>query len=140
MGNVVYTGEMVDEAGVADDEFGCDVFDDSGSEFRRARGVERNDDDAAEEAAEESGDPVGGVGSPEHEALAGGDAAAVEFGGETAGEMGEFAVSGAIAADAAMSHNRCLVSVLEKIRDQAGEIRAHVTIIDALTKAFGSAS
>jgi hypothetical protein len=38
-----------------------------------------------------------------------------------------------------MRHNRCLVSVLEKVLDKAGEMGAHVTIIDARAKAFGSA-
>ena len=71
---------------VADDEFGGDVGDDAGGEVGRAGGVERDGDDSAEEAAEEDGDPLGGVVSPEDDAVAGEDVAAVELGGEAAGE------------------------------------------------------
>ena len=83
-------------------------MDDAGGEVRRACGVEWDGDDSAEEAAEEGGDPLGGVFAPEDDAVAGGDGAAVEFGGEAAGELGEFAIGGAVAAIAAMGDDRRL--------------------------------
>ena len=110
---------------VGDDELRGGVGDDAGGEAGGAGGVEGDDEDSAEEAAEEGGDPVGGVLAPEDDAVAGSDAAAVELGGEAAGELGELAVGGGVAAIAAMDDDGDLRWMEEKLCDKTGQVGTH---------------
>jgi len=116
---------------VGDQQPGTGIGDDAGGEFGRAGGVERDGENSAQQAAEEYGDPLGGVGTPEDDAVAGSDVAAVELGGEAAGERGELAVGGAVGAVAAMGDDSRLAGVRAKVIDEAGEVRPHGTRIDA---------
>jgi hypothetical protein len=109
---------------VGEDEPGGDVGDDVGGELGRAGGVEWDGEDAAQQAAEEGGDPVGGVFAPEDDAVAGDEVAAVEFGGEAAGEGGEIGVAGGVAADAVVAHDGRLATVAAEILDEAGQMGA----------------
>jgi hypothetical protein len=113
-------GEGGEMGGVGEDELGGDVGDDARGELGRAGGVEWNGEDAAQQAAEEGGDPLGGVVSPEDDTLAGGDTATVEFGGKSSGESGEFGVGGRVAAYAAIADDRRLPTVAAEIFDEAG--------------------
>jgi hypothetical protein len=137
MGGQVFEGEAVcgvggegaEEVSVAGDELRGGVGEDAGSELGGAGGVERDDEDAAEEAGEEDGDPLGGVGSPEEEAVAGDEGAAVELGGDAAGEEGELAIGGGVAAIAAMGDDGDLRWVLEEVCNETSEMRAHALMI-----------
>ena len=114
-----------EEGGVADDEFGGYFGDDAMGEVGGAGGVERDGEDAAEETAEECGDPVGGVFAPEDDTLAGEDAATFELGGEPACELGEVAVGGGVAPNAAVGYHRRLGGVGAEVLDEAGQVGTH---------------
>ncbi len=115
-------GEGGEAGSVGEDEPGGDVGDDVGGELGRAGGVEWDGEDAAEEAAEEGRDPVGGVFGPEDDAVAGDEVATVEFGGEAASEGGEIGVGGGVAAHAEVAHYGGLAAVAAEILDEAGQM------------------
>ncbi len=73
---------------VADGECGVYVGSHAGGELGGAGGVERDGQNAAQQAAVEGGDPLGAVFGPDEDAVAGADAALDEQSGKTAGELG----------------------------------------------------
>ena len=54
--------------------------------------------------------------------------AAFELGGDTAGEGGELAIGGGIAAVASVGDDRSLGGVAAEFFDEAGEVRTHRTL------------
>ncbi len=78
-------GEGGDLARIADDQERLNIGGDTGGEVERAGVVERDGDNAAQNAAKKGRDPFGAVFAPEENAVAFPDAAIFEFGGEAAG-------------------------------------------------------
>ena len=70
-------------------------MEDTQYEVGRGSMVHGNDDYAAVGASEECGDPSGGVGAPDHDAVAFVNFAGVEFAGETVSGISDVAVGGA---------------------------------------------
>ena len=91
-------------------------------------GVEGDGDDAALEAAEESGHPLQAVLTPEDDALAHGNFAADEFCGEAVGEGGEVSPRCGDLAVAAMNDEGARPAVAAEIVEEGGEIRAHIRL------------
>ncbi len=72
-----------------------------------------------------AGDPLGRVLAPKDDAVAGGDIAPVELGGESTCKLCEVGVGGRVAAHAAIAHDGDLPAVAAEIVDQAGQMRTH---------------
>jgi hypothetical protein len=65
-----------------------DIGNDAGGEFSRAGGIKWNGENAAQKAAEEGCDPLGGIITPKHDTLSGSDTAPVEFSRKSSREGG----------------------------------------------------
>ena len=100
------------------------VGDDAGGEVRGASGVERDGEDAAKQASEESGNPGCRVFAPENDALAGKDGAAVELGSEAPGEIRDLGVRRRMAAYSAVAHNSGLRPMTAEVFDEAGKVES----------------
>jgi hypothetical protein len=83
-------------------------------------GVKRDGEDAAHHASVEGGDPLGAVFRPEEDAVAGADAALGEERGETAGETGDFSVSGCAPAVALVTNHCDLATIAAKVVEECG--------------------
>jgi hypothetical protein len=115
--------------GVAEDVFGADFANDPVDEIERAGEIDRDGDDAAQEATEECGDPFGAVVTPEKDAVAFSDGAADELGGETAREGGELGVGDAMLTNAARGDDGDVARVIVEIGDEGGEIGARGQVL-----------
>ena len=110
---------------VGQDELGGDVGDDAGPEVGRTCGVERNSEDAAQQAAEEGRDPLGGVFAPQDDAVAGSDAAPFELGGESPSQGSKVDVGSGMPPHAAIAHDGRLPAVAAQIVDQTSQMGTH---------------
>ena len=68
--------------------------DDALGEIKAAGGIQGNHKHAAQDAAEERGNPLRAVLSPEHDAVTSDDLAAHQLGGKALGEVGKIGVGG----------------------------------------------
>jgi hypothetical protein len=74
---------------------GVDLLEDAANEVRRRSLVHGDNDYSAVSASEERSDPGGGVGAPEHDAVAFANLAGCQFTGETVSGVGDVAIAGA---------------------------------------------
>jgi hypothetical protein len=77
--------QLIDEDEIAYGHLGRDIGGDAGSEVGGAGGVQRNGENAAQQAAMKGGDPLRAVVGPDEHAVALHDAAAIQEGGKAAG-------------------------------------------------------
>src|ERR1039458_5797334 len=110
---------------VAHNQPGRDILDHARGKAGCARGIQRYGDDAAQQAAEEDADPLGGVLAPQHHAVAGNDAAPIQLRGKTPRNLCELAVGRRVAAIAAMRDYGSLRRVLTELLDESGQVRPH---------------
>ena len=103
---------------------------DACDEVGRALQVERHDDDAAEQAAEEGRDPLGAVRRPDDDALAATDAARFEFAREASGRLRDAPVRPALDAQPASVGEGVFVAALQEVFEVAVESRTHKTVAD----------
>jgi hypothetical protein len=118
-------GQARQQRAVGDQQARPRIGDDAQREGGIARGIERNRQHAAQHASEKRRDPLGAVLSPQHHALAAGDVAANQLGGETPRQLREIAISGGVAANAAMHHHGGLGAVAAEVFYERGQMRAH---------------
>ena len=100
---------------VAHGELRLDIRGHARSEIGAAVGIERNHENAAQDAAVERGNPFGAVLGPQDHAVAGADVFLFQQRCETAGEMRDVAVSGNAAPVALVANHRDLAIVAAKV-------------------------
>ena len=98
-----------------------DLLEDAMDEVEGGAVVHGDDDYAAEDRAEERGDPLGGVFAPDHDAVAFDDAARGEAAGEGMGEVEDLGVGeGFGAVSAALADSGVEAVRVEMLIEQLG--------------------
>ncbi len=98
-----------------------DLLKDTMREIEGGAVIHRDDDDSAENGAEESGDPRGGVFAPDHDAVTFDDVPGVEFAGEGVSEVEDSGVGeGFGAVSAALADGGFAAACLEIALEELG--------------------
>ncbi len=123
---------------VSGQQAGLGFRDDALGEVEAAAGIQRNDEYAAQHAAEECRNPLRAVLSPQHHALAAADLAPHQLGGKALRQGCQIAVGGNLSAIAAMDDHGSLGAVTSVIVNERGQMKAHNGVKYAISLARSS--
>ena len=110
---------------VADHKFRFYVGGHAGGEVRAAVGIERDNENAALDAAVKGGDPLCAVLSPQNHAIGGTDLFPGEQCGETAGLPGNITIGGNAPPVALVANYGDLAAVTPKVLNKCGQVVSH---------------
>ena len=90
----ILSGQLIEQQGIADGQFGLHIGGDAPGKLRASVSVQRDGEDATQQAAVKGGDPLSAVLRPEQNPVAGADAALGQQRGKAPGKLRQLGVGG----------------------------------------------